>query len=118
MNRYELICIACPKGCHLIVEGDHPNWHVTGNACIKGEAYGVKEVVDPRRILTTTIRIRHDIHRRLPVVTSAALPKDMLIAALAVINPSVVTPPIYVNQVIFENILGTDINLLSSKTII
>jgi len=117
INKYELICIACPKGCYLTVEGEGSEWHVTGNACIKGEAYGVNEVVDPRRILTTTIRLNHKIHHRLPVVTSNPLPKDRLMEAMTVIDRVVVTPPIEAGEVILEHLLDMDIDLLSSKTI-
>ena len=34
----ELICITCPKGCHLKV--DEETFEVTGNGCEKGAEYG------------------------------------------------------------------------------
>ena len=35
----ELICICCPKGCHLRVDTAN-DYAVTGNACPNGAAYG------------------------------------------------------------------------------
>lgn len=35
----ELICICCPKGCHLRVHTAN-DYAVTGNACPNGAAYG------------------------------------------------------------------------------
>ena len=37
----ELICIVCPRGCHLSVDIDN-DYKVTGNLCPRGAEYGVK----------------------------------------------------------------------------
>ena len=34
-----LICITCPKGCHLTVDEEN-DYKVTGNACPRGAEYG------------------------------------------------------------------------------
>ena len=38
-----LICIMCPKGCHLKVDEKH-DYAVTGNNCPKGAEYGHNEL--------------------------------------------------------------------------
>ena len=35
----ELICITCPKGCHLKVDEEN-DYKVTGNGCPRGAIYG------------------------------------------------------------------------------
>ena len=35
----EVICICCPRGCHLQVDPQN-DYNVTGNACPNGAAYG------------------------------------------------------------------------------
>ena len=45
----ELICICCPKGCHLRVDTAN-DYAVTGNACPNGVAYGKEELTHPTRI--------------------------------------------------------------------
>mgnify|MGYP000838898134 CR=1 FL=1 len=49
----ELICICCPKGCHLRVDTAN-DYAVTGNACPNGAAYGKEELTHPTRIITST----------------------------------------------------------------
>ena len=39
----ELICIVCPKGCHLKVDEEN-GWAVSGNSCPKGAEYGRTEL--------------------------------------------------------------------------
>ena len=69
----EFICIVCPKGCHLKVDD---NGNVTGNTCIRGDKYGKQEAIDPKRTLTSTVKINSKLVRRLPVITSDDVPKD------------------------------------------
>ena len=71
----ELICIMCPKGCRLTVDDD---LNVTGNGCIRGVTYGKQEVTDPRRYLTSTVKVENSAYRRLPVISSGDVPKDMV----------------------------------------
>ena len=40
----DLICIMCPKGCHLKVDEEH-GYTVTGNRCPRGAEYGHNEPV-------------------------------------------------------------------------
>ena len=52
----ELICIVCPRGCHLRVD-EANDYAVTGNSCPRGAAYGRAELTHPTRVLTSTVRI-------------------------------------------------------------
>lgn len=52
----ELICITCPKGCHLKVDEEN-DYKVTGNGCPRGAIYGKKECTHPTRVVTSTVKI-------------------------------------------------------------
>ena len=52
----ELICIVCPRGCHLKVD-EANDYAVTGNSCPRGAEYGRNECTHPTRVLTTTVKI-------------------------------------------------------------
>ena len=54
-KKREIICICCPRGCHLQVDPEN-DYNVTGNACPNGAAYGKEELTHPTRILTSTVR--------------------------------------------------------------
>ena len=59
MSTRELTCIGCPLGCALTVtmDGDTVT-AVIGNTCPRGDAYARKEVTNPTRIVTSTVRVR------------------------------------------------------------
>lgn len=45
----DFVCIECPRGCALHVEGENGAWSVSGNFCPKGKAYALSEMISPRR---------------------------------------------------------------------
>lgn len=46
-----LICITCPKGCHLTVDEGN-DYAVTGNSCPRGAEYARNELLHPVRMIT------------------------------------------------------------------
>ena len=54
----ELTCIGCPMGCLLTVTMEAGEViSVTGNTCKRGDIYARKEVTNPTRIVTSTVRV-------------------------------------------------------------
>ena len=45
--KQELICIVCPKGCHLTAEQTAEGWQIAGYGCPRGQQYGVAEMTNP-----------------------------------------------------------------------
>ena len=59
MEERKLTCIGCPMGCQLqVIIKDGIVEKVTGNTCKRGADYGKKEVTDPTRIVTSTVRVQ------------------------------------------------------------
>ena len=50
----ELICIGCPRGCHLKVDEEN-GYQVTGNNCPIGAEYGKNELTNPTRSKAASI---------------------------------------------------------------
>ncbi len=50
----DLICIVCPRGCHLKVDEEN-DYKVTGNRCQRGVLYAYSELTNPTRVLTSTV---------------------------------------------------------------
>ena len=109
-----LTCIVCPKGCALTV--DAATGAVTGNGCNRGKDYGIAEVTNPTRVLTTTVAIENAIHPRLPVKTAQPIPKGKLLDAMAVIDTIRVSYPINIGDVIYPNLLDTGIDLVACSS--
>lgn len=112
----ELICITCPRGCHLRID-EEGGLTVTGNGCARGEAYALKELTDPTRILTSTVRIRGAAIPRLPVKSRGELPKALVAAAAARLDEVQVEAPVALGQVVLADILGTGVDIVATRTL-
>ena len=112
-----LICINCPKGCHLIVEEVEGQIKVTGNSCPRGVTYGVNEMSNPLRTLTTTIAIDSLNCARLPVISSKPLPKGRVMDVMKALKGVKAKPPIHLGDVLVENVLGLETDIIASKSI-
>ncbi len=113
-------CIVCPIGCHLEAEVSDTGelLSVTGNTCRRGEAYIRDEITDPRRTLTTTVRLSGAAHDRfLPVKTTGGISKARLFEAMEVLKNATVSVPVKRGDVIIENFLSEGVDLVAGKTV-
>lgn len=110
----ELICIMCPKGCHLKIDEQK---NVTGNQCIRGKKYAIDEITAPKRIVTSTVKIKSEITNRLPVITDKEIDKEKMFAVIQALNDITLLPPIYLHDIIIENILDSGVNIIATRTI-
>ena len=111
--KKEYICIVCPKGCHIVVDGEN----ISGYTCLRGLNYVKQESIDPRRILTTTVKVNDKNIRVCPVKSSDTWPKDKLFASMEEINKISVNLPIKLHQVVIKNILNTGVDIITTKEI-
>ncbi len=112
----ELICIGCPRGCHLTVWEEN-DFAVKGAGCEKGLAYGLEELQNPTRILTSTVRIIKAEIPRLPVKTDAPLPKHLMREAMALLDEICLTAPVKRGQMVANNVLGTGVNFVATRSL-
>lgn len=109
-----LICIVCPKGCHLNVD-EESGFAVTGNGCPHGAEYGRKELTNPTRVLTSTVRIAGAAHRRCPVKTDRDIPKGLLFEAMKALDGVELASPVKRGDIVVSNLLGTGANVIVTK---
>ena len=118
MNQKKLICIGCPKGCHLTVITDHGKAiSVEGNDCKKGSDYGKEEVTNPQRTVTSTIRIKNGTQKMLPVKTASGIPKEKVFACMQIIKEIEKTAPVKNGDVIMKNIVNSGVDLIATQTV-
>lgn len=110
-----LICIVCPKGCHLNVD-EKNGYTVTGNGCLHGAEYGKKELTNPTRIITSTVKIKGGCHRRCPVKTDKAIPKNMIFAVMKKLNGIELISPVKCGNIVIKDILGSGADLVVTKS--
>jgi len=88
-----------------------------GNRCKKGIKFAEKELINPVRILTTTISIASKRAERLPVRSSTPAPKAKIQKMVSEIKKIKVSPPIKMGDIITANFLNTGVDIISSITL-
>ena len=117
MDKKEIVCIACPVGCHLEITQDNTNnFIVIGAGCKRGEIYGVKELTNPTRLLTSTVRIKGGLNPVIPIRTDKEIPKEMIFECMRIINKIELEAPVKIGEIIIENILGLGVNVIASRS--
>ncbi len=115
MPLRELVCIRCPRGCHLTV--DEETLEVNGNFCPRGKDYGMKEVSAPERILTSTVALSGAFLPLCPVKTSAPIPKGKLFEGMAAISRIKVEAPVKAGDVLVKDFLDLEgVDLVATRS--
>ncbi len=118
MERKEFVCIGCPLGCNVTVEAEGKEIKsITGNTCPRGADYVTKELTDPRRIVTSLVRVKGG---ELPVVsvkTAADIPKGEIGECVKVLKEVELEAPVCIGDVVVENVCGTGVNIIATKNI-
>lgn len=118
MNTRDLTCIGCPLGCSLTVTIENGAvTAVTGNTCPKGDAYARKEVANPTRIVTSTVRVKNGVSPMLNVKTASDIPKGKIFDCIAAIRDIVVTAPVKIGDVILPDAAGTGVDIIAARNI-
>ena len=110
----EMVCIICPRGCHLVVDD---NMKVTGNFCPRGEKYAVQELTNPTRTVTSTIKVVNGSEVRVPVKTSKPVSKAKMFDVMDKINKVLALAPIRIGDILIENVDGEGSNIIATKNI-
>ncbi len=115
--KKEMVCIVCPMSCHLSVEIEKKKVKsVVGNTCPRGAKYASEELTNPTRMVTSTVFLKNAELNRLPVVTSAPIPKQKIKDVMKQINKVKVKAPVKRNDVIIENVSRTGVNIIASRS--
>lgn len=111
----ELICITCPRGCHLKVDD---NMNVTGNFCPRGKVYAINELTHPVRVVTSTVKLTGSVYPRVSVKTKDPIPKDKIFDVMNEINKVTLKVPVHIGDIAIKNVLGLNVDIVVTKNII
>lgn len=118
METKHLTCIGCPLGCALCVElsdGEVPK--VSGNTCKRGDIYARKEVTNPTRIVTGTVRVSDGDIPMVSVKTESDIPKDKIMDIMDALRTLHVTAPVHIGDVLLADAANTGVNIIATKDI-
>ncbi|MQM72245.1 MAG: DUF1667 domain-containing protein [Eubacteriaceae bacterium] len=119
MKEEEYTCIVCPRSClgKLIIEDDG-TMKTEGFSCKNGERYAIDEHTDPKRVLTTTVKIEGALFPLLPVVSSEAISFSKLKDCLKYLYQIKVKTPVREGDVLVDDILDTGVSILAARTML
>ena len=118
MNTVNLICIGCPLGCPLTVEMEGSEVKaVSGNTCPRGDAYARKEMTNPTRIVTSTVRVAGGRLAMVSVKTASDIQKGKIFDCVKALKDVEVKAPVKIGDVIVENVAGTGVNIIATKNV-
>ncbi|WP_207765645.1 DUF1667 domain-containing protein [Pleomorphomonas carboxyditropha] len=111
-------CIGCPIGCggEVAVE-DGVVAAMTGFTCNKGLAYAAEEVVAPKRMVTTTVRVSGGGLPLLPVVSATPVPKERIFDCLRLLRGVAVEAPVAEGAIIVADALGLGVDFRATRDI-
>lgn len=116
MEKRELICIGCPMGCPLVVELEGSDVvSVTGQTCKRGEVYARKEVTNPTRIVTSTVKVEGGKVDMVSVKTRDDIPKGKIFECVKALKDVTVKAPVQIGDVIVANVAGTGVDIVATK---
>lgn len=113
-----ITCINCPVGCRMTVTLNDNNEFVSvkGNTCMRGAKYAEQECTLPKRMVTAVLPVK-DCPVPLSVKTSVPIPKELIHSVMSSLGKLELTLPIRQGQVIIHNILGTDVDIVSTRNL-
>lgn len=118
MASRKLKCIVCPVGCDVTIEYVGKKViEISGCACPQGEAYARDEVVDPKRVLTSTVRVSGGSEPLVSVKTDKAIQKVKVRAAVKRLSKLNVRAPVKIGDVLVRNLTNSGADVISTKTV-
>lgn len=118
MEEKKLICIGCPMGCLVTVVMENGEVvSVTGHTCRRGDDYARKEVTNPTRIVTSTVKVTGGSTDMVSVKTGKDIPKEKVFVCVKELKNVVLKAPVHIGDVVVSDIAGTGVDIVATKTV-
>ena len=114
----QLVCIVCPRGCTMTLEGEGKDVKVSGNSCKRGAEFAVSEMTEPKRTICTTVKTAFPDIPVLPVRVSKEIPKDRIFDVMAEINKVTVKKKVKRGEVIIKDVSGLGADIIATSGVL
>jgi CxxC motif-containing protein len=112
------VCIRCPYGCDIHVTYEtNKVLGVDGHRCDTGVEYVTGEIEDPRRVLTTTMRVRNGTSPLVSVRTRDPIPRALLREAMRFLAGVEPTAPVKRGDVLVADLFGTGTDVIATSEV-
>ena len=113
-----LTCICCPMGCQITVTLDNGEvTDVTGNTCKRGDVYARKEVTNPTRVVTSSVRVSGGRIAMVSCKTAGDIPKGKIFDCCKAIQSIEVQAPVKIGDIILKDVCGTGVDVIATKEV-
>ncbi|NLG29290.1 MAG: DUF1667 domain-containing protein [Chloroflexi bacterium] len=117
-EQRRFVCVTCPVGCNIEARvRDGQLLTIVGNRCARGVDFVREEITAPRRMLTTTVRVRGGALPLVPVRSTAPLPKGRLLEVAAHLRGLLLDAPVEEHQLVCADVLGTGVDIVTSRAL-
>ena len=113
--KREFVCIVCPSSCIIYTNDTNGTLDVSGNKCEKGHVFAEKEINDPERLVTTTVKLTTG--GLLPVRSRSMVKKKEVKPLVLQLKSVVVLPPVSIGQVILAKQGVNSVDIIASDNI-
>lgn len=114
----ELTCIGCPMGCPLTVTMEAGEViSVTGNTCKRGDVYARKEVTNPTRIVTSTVRVSGGDADMVSVKTKEDIPKGKIFECVKALKVWKFRHRYISEMSLVKDVAGTGVDIVATKNV-
>jgi CxxC motif-containing protein len=113
----EVVCILCPQGCRIRIRGKQGELTFEDYSCRKGYDYALKEVTNPERMITSSVKV---VGGELPLAsvrTEKPIPKKKIWQVMKEIKNVEVEAPVEIYDAVIREAGGTDINVIATKKV-
>ncbi len=118
MTVYRFTCVICPLSCsvEVEVEGDRVR-DVRGFNCPRGKEWALEEVLSPKRVVMTVIRVRNGKDPIVSAKTDSPIPKDKIRELMRYLAVLEVEAPVSLGQILVDRPLGLDTRVVATKSV-
>ena len=116
-EKKHFVCVVCPVGCEIDVVHDGGKIiSMEGNKCEKSEEFVLQELIEPMRILTTTVRIQGSRWPVIPVRTDKAVPKRLFPRIMKQLRRIKLQAPVNMLDAVVRDVLRTGTDIIATRT--
>lgn len=118
IHNTRIICIGCPKGCGIDIKHDGEKIEsVSGYSCKNGLEYAKNEFMAPKRVLTSTVKVKSGELPYVPVKTKTPILKEKIFDCMKEISQLEINSPVKIGAVIKADIAQTGVDLIATRNI-
>ena len=119
VEKRHFVCVVCPIGCEIdVVHDGEKIVSMEGNKCEKSVEFVSQELIEPMRILTTTVRIEGARWVVMPVRSDKAVPKRLFPRIMKQLRRIRLRAPVSMLDVVVKDSIGTGANIIATRTML